>query len=125
MKIPKTIGACADLLYETRRKRLAKQKEVEVLEAEETMLKEHIIATLPKSDASGVSGKVARVTVLSKDIPTVKDWSAFYKYILKNKAFELLQRRVSDAAVKERIESGKQVPGVEIFKAPTVSLNKL
>lgn len=125
MKIPKTIGACADLLYETKRKRLALQKQVEALEAEENALKEHIIATLPKSDASGVAGKLARVTVTSKEVPVVKDWPAFYKYILKHKSFDLLQRRLSDAAVKSRIEDGERLPGVETFNAKLVNLNKL
>lgn len=125
MKIPKTIGACADMLYETRRKRLALQKQVEALEAEESALKEHIIATLPKSDASGVAGKVARVTVSTKDIPQVKDWPAFYRYVQKHKAFDLMQRRLADVAVKERLEAGEKLPGVEVFNAKVVNLNKL
>lgn len=125
MKMPKTIGACADLLYATRQKRLALQKDVEKLEAEESELREHIIQTLPKSEASGVAGKVARVSVGKKEVPTVKDWDAFYRYVKKTGAFELLQRRVTEVAVKERWEAGEQVPGVEKFHAVTVSINKL
>ena len=58
------------------------------VEAEEKALKEHIIQTLPKSEASGVAGKVARVTVVTKDVPQVKDWDAFYKYVSKTKSFD-------------------------------------
>lgn len=125
MKIPKTIGECADMLYKVRQERLALSKQVELLEADEKTLREHIITTLPKSAASGVAGKVALVTVVSKTVPQVEDWDALYKYVKKNNAFELLQRRVSDAAVKERWEGGKEVPGVVKFKATTVSINKV
>lgn len=125
MKFPKTLGTCADMLYELRQKRLAQQKIVDDLQAQETALKDHIIANLPKSDASGVSGKVANVKIAQKDVPQVKDWDAFYKYVIKKKAFELLQRRLNDKAIAERWENKESVPGVESFKVTSVSCTKV
>ena len=124
-KFPKALGACADKLYQLRALRLAEQKRVDVIEAEESALREHIISTLPKSEASGVAGKVARVAVLTKTVAQVQDWDALYKYVARTKQFDLLQRRVSDAAVKARWEDGKAVPGVDKFNAVTVSVTKL
>lgn len=124
-KFPKALGSCADKLFELRNKRLEQQKLVDAIEAEEKALKEHIIQNLPKSEASGVAGKKARVTVVMKEVPQVKDWDAFYKYVAKTKSFDLMQRRLTDAAVKERWEAGKQIPGVEVFKAVTISMNKV
>lgn len=123
-KPPKTLGACADLLYETRQKRLAQQKLVDDLQAQETALKEHIINTMPKSD-SGAQGKVARISIAMKEVPQVKDWDAFWKAFKKGRDEDLVQRRLNNTAFQERIEAGKTVAGVEIFKTPTVSLNKL
>lgn len=124
-KFPKAMGACADRLYQLRQKRLEMQKEVDKVAAEEAALKEHIINTLPKSEASGVAGKLARVTVVTKQIPQVKDWDAFYKYVKKTGQFDLMQRRITDAAIKERWEAGKEVPGVEHFNAVSISVNKV
>lgn len=124
-KFPKALGACADKLFELRNKRLDMQKEVDKMAAEESALKEHIINTLPKSEASGVAGKLARVTVVTKQIPQVKDWDAFYKYVKKTGSFDLMQKRLTDAAIKERWEAGKEVPGVEHFNAISVSINKV
>jgi len=124
-KFPKTMGACADRLYELRQKRLDMQKEVDKVAAEESALKEHIINTLPKSEASGVAGKLARVTVITKVVPQVKDWDAFYKYVKKTGQFDLMQRRITDGAIKERWEAGKEIPGVEHFNAISVSINKV
>jgi hypothetical protein len=124
-KHPKTIGACADRLYQLRQKRLEMQKAVDAVEAEERSLRSYVIEVLPKSNASGVAGKIARVTVITKTIPQVNDWPKFYKHILKTKQFELMQRRVADSAIQERWELGKKVPGVEPFNVVTVSLNKV
>lgn len=124
-KFPKAMGACADRLYELRQKRLEEQKKVDAIEAEEKALKEHIIQNLPKSEASGVAGKLARVTVVTKEIPQVEDWDAFYKYVKKTGNFDLMQRRLTDAAVKERWEAGKEIPGVKHFQAVSVSINKV
>lgn len=124
-KIPKAMGAVADLLYSTRKKRLELQKQVDELQSQETALKDHIIATLPKSQASGVAGRLARVAVESKEVPTVEDWDAFHKYVAKNKRFDLLQKRISSEAVNEMLEDGVKLPGVRKFKATVVSINKV
>ena len=124
-KWPKSMGLCADKLYELRQKRLAQQKLVDEIEAEEKALKEYIINTLPKSETSGVAGKVARVTVVSKDVPQVKDWDAFYKHVKKTGEFELMQKRLSDSAINERWEQGKKIPGVEAYNVTSVSINKV
>lgn len=124
-KFPKTMGACADKLYQLREKRLEEQKKVDVIEEEEKALKEHLIQNLPKSEASGVAGKLARVTIVTKIVPQVEDWDKFYAHIKKKGEFDLMQRRVSDTAVKERWDAGKQVPGVKTFNALTVSINKV
>ena len=125
IKIPKTIGACADRLYLVREERLKLAKDVAKMEAEESALKEHIVNILPKSDSSGAQGKVARVSVGTKVVPSPRDWELIMKYIKKNDAFDLLQRRLNTAAVEERWANKKEVPGVEKFTAVTVSINKL
>lgn len=124
-KFPKTIGACADRVYELRAKRLAAQKEVDAIEEEEKALKEHIINTLPKSETSGVAGKVARVTVVVKEVPQVKDWDLFWKSFNKSKDRDLLARSVNKAAIEARWENGKKVPGVEPFRAVSLSVTKV
>lgn len=124
-KFPKAPGACADLYYQLRERRLEAQKQVEAIEVQEKALKEHLINTLPKSEASGVAGKLARVTVVVKQVPQVEDWNKFYKHVKKTGDFELLQRRLGDTAIRERWENGKSVPGVKSFNAVTLSVNKV
>lgn len=124
-KIPKKLGEVADLLYATKQARLAKQKEIDELASQETQLKNYIIENLPKSEATGTAGKVARVQVVVKQKPAVKDWEALYAFISKTKSWEFLQRRLGEAAVKDRWEAGKTVPGVEATPVVDVSITKV
>jgi len=119
-----TPATWADKYYQLRAEKQALAKQVTALEKEMRQLAEGLINTLPKSDATGVTGKVARAVITSKEVPTVEDWDSLYKYMVRKKAFELLQRRVSVPAVEERWEAGEKVPGVGKFKAISVSVTK-
>lgn len=123
-KIPETLGACADLLHDVREERLRLQKLVETQEAKETLIREHVIRTLSDTEGGAV-GLRYKVTKERHTKPVVKDWGEFYKYVLKNKATEFLQRRISDGAIQERWDAGKKIPGVESFTYIKLSLTKV
>lgn len=124
--LPKSMGACADLLFATKTERLAADKVAAALKAEEERIKEHIINNLDKS-SSGAAGKTHRVQVVTKaKLRVVPDkWNDFCKWAAKNSAFDMFQRRINEDAVAARIEARKKVPGVETFQAVTVSLTKI
>jgi hypothetical protein len=125
IKIPKTLGARVDRLYQIKAELSELARAEEALRAERKALVDSLVNELPKNDAQGVAGKLARATIVTKVVPTVKDWPAFYAYVLKTKDFSLMQKRVADGAVRERWDNGKQVPGVEQFTHVDVSLNKI
>jgi hypothetical protein len=124
-KPPPTVGACADLLYTTRQERLVEQRDIAEYEAREKALKEHLIATLPKSDQTGAVGKVARAQIVTETVPAVEDWEKLYKFIKRNNRFDLLNRAVNAAAVREMWDNNKVVPGVGTFTVVKVSVTKL
>ena len=124
-KPPAKLGACADMLYTLRAERLAIEAQAEAIKSKETALKEHLLAKLgPDMAAEGVVGELATVRVLSETIPIVNDWDALGAYIIKNKAVEMLQRRLNTKAVSERWEDGKAVPGVEKLLTKKLSITK-
>lgn len=120
-----TLAEKVDKYYTLREARLARQKEVDALQEAETELKEDLIRQISKSDASGVAGKIARVSVVTKREPAIKDFEVFMAYVSRRKAWDLLQRRVSAAAIKARWEDGKEIPGIEAFPVVGLSLSKL
>lgn len=123
--MPKSMGQCADLFYKLRAARLLAQNAVNDLEKDEAELREHIINNLPKSQASGAAGKVARAQIVPSYEPQVDDWDKFYAHMSRKKEFDLMNRAINRKAIKERWDNGKEVPGVKKFKVVKLSVTKL
>lgn len=128
-KSPKKLdGSVADRYYELMQRRLALNREAALIEEEEKFLKAWIIDNLPMSNATGIAGSLCRVSVVPKKRPEVKDWDAFYEYIVKNRkkgAFALLNRAVNTKSVAEYWEAGVTVPGVEQQPYKSLSYSKI
>ena len=124
MKFPKTIGEAVDLLYKVREQRLNIEKQAAAVKEQETALKEHIMNNFDKSSVEGVKGKLATASFIHSTVPSVKDWDALYEYIRKNKAYDLMQRRLSVEACRARWDTKKTIPGVEPIPLVTLSLVK-
>ena len=122
-------GALADLLYGL--EQLTKQVAVlaapisDIVGPKVKEVEDHFINILPVGELSGVQGRAARVQITESPVPTVEDWEKFYAHIKKTGSFELLNRAVNRAAVKERWDARKQVPGVGRFISKKVSCTKL
>ena len=109
-KVPEELGTCADLLYTLRQDRLIIGQDVKEFEEREKLIKDYVINTLPKSNASGVAGAIAKVAVTTQDIPVVTDWDAFYKFVKRTNSFDLLQRRVWRKRSKSGGTRGRRFP---------------
>ncbi len=125
LKFPMKLGTAADTLFQLREKRYALQAQVDQLKEHENAVREYLFKALPKSEAEGVAGKLCRVRVVQKTKPIVEDWTKVWAHIKKTGEFELLQKRLSDSSVKERWDSGKEVPGVGSTSYLDISINKL
>ena len=117
--------ACADLIYRLRAARADANKVSDAIDTKIKALTAHVLESLPESGASGVSGMHARVQVVTRQVPAVRDWGALQEYVLLTHSFDLLQRRTNDAAIKARWENGDRVPGVEPFEVDSLSITKL
>lgn len=122
--LPKTLGACVDELGVLREALSEIHRDEERLKARRLALETKLLEELPASDAEGIAGKTMRATVVSKRVPSIKDWNKLTKYVQKTGAFDLLRRQVSTEAVQERWDAKKPVPGVEGFTKKSISLTK-
>jgi len=124
-QIPKKMGECADLMYELRTQRLKLEADAEAIKKNEGALKQHFIDKLGKDQAAkGIVGEFATVRVLSEIIPVATDWESIQEFMKENDAMDLVQRRLSDKAVKERWEAGVAVPGIDKMSVGKVSVTK-
>lgn len=125
--MPQSIGRCADLYNDVRQLRLTMDKEVEKIKARETEIREHIINNLSKSQDTGAAGLRYRAQIVTKVAYKLADWGVFTSWVRKNDRFDMLQKRVSDTAVKDYAEQneGKVLPGLEKINVPDVSITKI
>lgn len=113
-----------------RTKRLAIEKEAESIKAEESMLRSAVQAfCMGRLDKHGVlfQPKGAKVKAEIKMVAEadVFDWPELQKHILATGEFDLLQKRATVTAVRQRWEVGKQVPGIRQVQTPVVTISKV
>jgi len=123
-KLP-TPGADIDALWELREKKRKLEASIKDIEGQASIIEERLMENMGQSGVDKMTGKSASVSITSGVVANVQDWDAFGAYILKNKLLHLFQRRVSDPAYRELLESGKKVPGVEPFTKKRLNLRSL
>lgn len=125
--MPTAIGPRADLYSEVREKRLAMEKAAAEVKARETEVFNSILSDLNESADTGASGKHHRVQRVMKEVKNVSDWPALWGHIRETGNFEMLQKRLSDGAVKDYAENngGTLPPGVTATEIPTLSFSKI
>lgn len=99
------IGQLIDKLHAVREKRAGLAAKDKPLEVEEKELRDMILAELAAQGTDEARSKKLKVSVTYNTVANVKDWDAFWDFILKGKGKynHLLQRRVSDPAYRELV----------------------
>lgn len=118
------LGQAIDQLYEERARRLEAEKAIKVMKSTELALRIRIKQLLDSVSLEAGRGQTATASIQYSTEPTAKDWSAIYAYIRDNDAFDMLQRRLSSTAVKDRWDSGIIIPGIEKFDTWDLSVTK-
>lgn len=121
------LAALADEYWLVRQQRLDADKVAENLKTQESAAEAMLIAQMRMQSLSAIGGKVARLSLpaVPDYKPAVKDWAALYEHILANRDFSLLQKRVGEAACKERWAANVEVPGVEKFAVYKLSKSEV
>lgn len=121
--MPPSVGQAADALHDIRELRLQMQKETDAVKARETEIENWIIEQCQVD--TGGAGLRYRAQVKVEAKPRIADWAALTYFLWETQAFQLIQKRLSDTAVKELWDANVEVPGVERFLAKKVSVTKI
>lgn len=107
------------------RDRTAIRKAEESLKKKKAKLAEDLLELrrdLVKAKLEGALGSKFTVSVGEREHAQIDDYNRFSKYIFRTKSLDLLQSRPSIAAIRERLNDGKSVPGISIRKEPVLNL---
>lgn len=122
---PKSLGACVDKLMDLDLKAKSIKAALSKVEEESRALENHLLDTFPKDDLNGASGKKARAEIERTPVPTPEDWTKVYAYIRKSGDFDLLHKRLSTTACRERWADNVVIPGVGRFVKLGIKLSKV
>ena len=119
------ISLLVDSYISLRDFRREEEKKIERVKEQEAKTKALIITALKEANSGAVAGKAYTATLKKKISPQVAAWEELYPYIIENDAWDLIQRRISGPAVRERWDDGKEVPGVVAVEVEDLSFTKL
>lgn len=120
----KSLGKQIDAIYAQDRKIKAVEADLKELKRTRAKMESKLLKGFDKEDIDGCKGTRGVGHIRRAKFPSIKDRRKFNKYVLKHKALDLFQSRVSAQAYNDRLEEGEQVPGVEVFERISVSVTK-
>ena len=109
------IEECVQEWRELRTQRLAMEKDVAKVKAMEDEYKNFIIEAMSTQKIEGVVIDQRLSYIREREIPIAEDREALTNYILETRDLSLLQFRLHEGAIKERLEEGVEVPGVAML----------
>lgn len=124
-KKPASLGVQIDAIFKTREELRALQEQEKEVEARIREQELVLMETMEREGVDRSTGKLATVSISETLTGNVVDWDVFWAFVFKTKAAHLLQRRISDPAVRELFETKGAVPGVEPFKKRKLNIRKV
>lgn len=120
-----SLSTWVDRLGKKREERKELEAKLKKIKEEERVIEDKILDNCSKDEISAIKGRQWAISLTRSIVPNVTDWNKFNKYVIRNKAIDMLQRRVSTSAWRERVEAGKNIPGVEPFTRIGLQLRKV
>ena len=121
----KGIGPATDELFELRAKKQELEGQIKKIEAEYAEIEEALLAKLKAEGTDKGAGKRASVSVTTTTVGNLEDADKFFAYVKRTGYFHLLQRRLSDPAIRELLATKGSIPGVTTFDKVRLNLRVL
>lgn len=126
MRKPKvTVGSIIDQMQDVRAKKRALAVTEKELNGEYEALQTQLIQLMDAEGVTKSTGRAASASINESTSFNTQDWDALIAYMVKTKQFHLIQRRISDPAVREVFEKKGAVPGMEPYTKRVINLRDL
>lgn len=121
-----TLGDLIDQGAEIKDRLDEANKVVREIQKQKTENQEAIIAALEAQGITSSGGAAYTASVSEEEVFNIDDYEALSRFVVRNKATYLFQRRLSTTAVRELIEQkgGKLLPGLTKAKIKKLSFRK-
>lgn len=95
-----------------RAQRLELDRQSKVVKEAEDDLQKVIVSKMREQDMKALGATNGLVKLHESEEPVAENWEEIWQFIKENNAWELLHKRITVTAVKERWNDGIAVPGV-------------
>lgn len=96
-----------------------KKRQVAFYDEQLEKLKSQLAASMRMLDTKTASYGNASACWRKSTSVEVGDWNAVMEFVDKNKAYDIIQRRIAPAALEKRLQAGEDIPGVKVVKSET------
>ena len=122
---PASLGARIDKLFDLREKKRVLDAQITEIELVAKEIELELIAAMDSEETNKAGGRKASASITSSQVGNVEDWDALNAYIRRHKAHHLVQKRLSDPAVREIFALKGKLPGVVLFNKRKLNLAKI
>jgi hypothetical protein len=105
------INDLIDQFVEVKAKREALSNEVKQCTSKLAALENDIMSLMSEAGISKAGNDKATCSMRQTLQPAIDDWKVFYDYVAETGQFELLHKRLSSTAFRERWDAGEAIPG--------------
>lgn len=121
------MGPMVDALLKLRDRRDAARDKAEELGRQYSEAEGALMGALRSEELDQARGRLATFSVSKTTIPEVEDWAAVQAWVRRRNAFEMLHKRITVTAWRERLDSKILVPGTraEQIWTPHLTARKL
>lgn len=123
--VPPRLGTIVDRMFNTREKKRELEAQIAKLDAEYKEDEELLLQRMKAEATDKAAGKKASASVTTGVVANVTDWKALETYVKKTGNFQLFQRRISDPAYRELMETKGAVPGISPFTKHKLNLRTI
>lgn len=120
----KTLGKQIDQIKDLDDEIKAAEKDLKELKRRRAKLELRLLKSFKKEDIDGSKGRRGVARIRRALFYSIKNRRLFDKYVLKHKALDLFQNRISSTAYKARLDEGEAVPGIISFERFGITVTK-
>lgn len=119
-----SLGARIDEIYALKQQKRELEERAEEMGRRISAAETDLLEVMEESGTQKATGLRASASITESVVPQVEDWDEFYKFIRRNNAFELLQRRPAVEAWREHAAARREqtVPGTVPYIKRQVSV---
>jgi len=125
MAARESMGDLADRIYTMRDKIAAAQAVADALTNDRKELENKLMALMQEQSLDKVSGSLSTCSISKSERAGISSFDDFAKFVYRNKALHLLEKRPAQLAVKEMEDQrGKPIPGLQKIETQRLNVTK-